>query len=118
MNAKRLQIRMLAGDLARAAAFYRDGLEMHLVMQSPARCELTCAGARLVLTPGADAAGPRRETGFAVEVHGLEPALDRALAVGATLVARDEDGAYAHRALICDTEGNLIYLVEPLRRWA
>lgn len=118
MNATRLQVRMGAQDLARAAAFYRDGLDLHVAMQSPTRCELTCAGARIVLTLDQTRTSALRDTGFAVEVHSLEPEIELALAAGATLQARDDDSSYARRALICDTEGNLIYLVEPFRRWA
>ena len=82
MNATRLQIRMSAGDVARAAAFYRDGLDLHVAMETPTRCELTCAGARIVLTLNQSRSGAPRETGFAVEVHSLEPAIDLASGSG------------------------------------
>lgn len=112
---KRASFTLTAADLARATAFYRDGLGLHLAMESPARCELACGGARIVLLPGSD--GARRETGLALEVETLEDAVARALAAGATLNFQDE-GSHERRAQICDTEGNLIYLTQPLRRWA
>jgi predicted enzyme related to lactoylglutathione lyase len=116
---KRAHFMLSVADLARAAAFYRDGLDLHLALESPRRCELKCGGARIVLLPGGanDGDGARRETALALEVENLEAAVARAIIAGATLESQEE-GSHERRAQICDTEGNLIYLVEPLRRWA
>lgn len=113
---KRVHFTLAVANLARASAFYRDGLGLHLAVESPQRCELACGDARIVLqSGGVDAPGP---TGLALEVENLEDALARAIGAGAALYDADEEGSQFRRAQIRDTEGNLIYLVEPLRRWA
>jgi predicted enzyme related to lactoylglutathione lyase len=118
MAAKNARFMLWVADMDRALAFYRDGLGLAVRMHNPFWSELDCGGARIALHPGAK--GEPRDTGVNFAVDDLDAEVARAAQAGAVIERGPEERPqeFIRIAHVRDTEGNLIYLVQPLGEWA
>jgi catechol 2,3-dioxygenase-like lactoylglutathione lyase family enzyme len=96
MATRSLLIVLYVPDMAGATAFYRDGLGLPLVMQSPGWSMLACGDALIglhLIEPGV-AERPVPYAGLNLLVDDLEAAIQRAVEHGARLVElREPDRA-------------------------
>jgi predicted enzyme related to lactoylglutathione lyase len=97
-------------DMDRAVAFYRDGVGLAVVAQSPGWSMLACGEALLGLH-GIYRGVTERPVAYAglnLEVDDLDPAVERAVAHGATLTAirEPEPRVPVRLAVMVDPTGN------------
>lgn len=97
-------------DMDRAVAFYRDGVGLTLVSQSPGWSMLACGDALLGLHGiyAGVAERPVPYAGLNLLVDALDPAVERAVSHGATLieVREPEPRVPVRLGVLVDPEGN------------
>lgn len=103
---------LMAQEMDRAIAFYRDTMGFEESFSSPYWSELKFGDAILALHGGGD--GTRNETGLSVQYEDVSSAFDLALEAGASAVQPPEqrEGEPIILASICDPEGNILMLTQ------
>jgi predicted enzyme related to lactoylglutathione lyase len=106
---------LMAQDMNRALAFYRDVFGLAVKESSPWWSELACGDAIVALHHGGD--GSRHPTGLSLQVDDIEEAARRAQAAGATLVHGPEAraGEGIKLADLIDPEGNTFMMSQQIR---
>lgn len=103
---------LMAQDMDRAVAFYRDAIGFSEAFSSPHWSELRFGDAILGLHGGGD--GSRRETGLSIQYADVGRAYRAALESGAVSVLAPEqrEGEPIILASVADPEGNVIMLTQ------
>lgn len=103
---------LMAQDMDRAVAFYRDTMGFAEGFVSPHWSELRFGDAILALHAGGD--GSRTKTGLSLEYESVADAYAEALAAGATDIQPPEarEGEPIILASLADPEGNEIMLTQ------
>lgn len=112
MPLKTVKYMLMAADMERAVAFYRDAMGFGEGFTSPHWSELRFGDAVLGLHGGGD--GSRNRTGLSLEYDDIATAHAAALAAGATEVAPPvrREGEPIWLSTIADPEGNEIMLTQ------
>ena len=105
---------IMAGDVARAAGFYRKAFGLATKYESPFWTELASDGAVIALHHGGDQA--QRDTGLGFYVDDLEAACAAVRAAGGKIAKEPEDrkGEGIRLATAVDSEGNRFSLAQPV----
>lgn len=105
---------LMAQEMDRALAFYRDTMGFEESFSTPYWSELKFGDAILALHGGGD--GTRNETGLSIQYEDVGSVFETALAAGAAAVQPpgQRDGEPIILASICDPEGNIIMLTQYL----
>ena len=103
---------LMAQEMDRAIAFYRDTMGFEECFSTPYWSELKFGDAILALHGDGD--GTRNETGLSIQYEDVRSAFDTALEAGATPVQSPEqrEGEPIILASICDHEGNILMLTQ------
>ncbi|MEK6261350.1 MAG: VOC family protein [Planctomycetota bacterium] len=103
---------LMAQDMPRAVAFYRDVLGLTLSFESEHWSELTFGNAIVALHGGGTGATTR--TGLSIQVTQLDAACQRVAAGGGSIVEppQSRPGEPIRLAIVADPEGNEFYLTE------
>lgn len=112
MKPQAIKYVLMAQNMDRAVAFYRDSIGFSEDFVSPYWSELRFGDAILGLHGGGD--GSRRQTGLSIQYENVERAYSLALEAGATGIQAPEqrDGEPILLASIADPEGNVIMLTQ------
>ncbi len=112
MKPKAVKYMLMAQEMDRAVAFYRDVMGFEESFTSPYWSELKFGDAILALHGGGD--GTRNETGLSIQYEDVRSAFDVALEAGAISVNPPEqrEGEPIILASICDSEGNILMLTQ------
>lgn len=112
MKPQAVKYMLMAQEMERAVAFYRDTMGFEESFSSPCWSELKFGNAILALHGGGD--GTRNETGLSVQYDDVRSAFDLALGAGAASVQPPEqrEGEPIILASICDPEGNVLMLTQ------
>lgn len=105
---------LMAQDMPRAVAFYRDVLGLTLSFESEHWSELTFGNAIVALHGGGT--GATACTGLSIQVSELDAACQRVAARGGRIVEppQSRPGEPIRLAIVADTEGNEFYLTESI----
>lgn len=116
MTLQAVKFVLMAQDMDRAVAFYRDVMGFTEDFSSPYWSELRFGNAILGLHGGGD--GSRQQTGLSVQYEDVERAFSQAIESGATGVQAPEqrEGEPIILASIADPEGNVIMLTQYVGR--
>jgi predicted enzyme related to lactoylglutathione lyase len=112
MNPQAVKYVLMAQDMNRAVAFYRDSIGFAEDFVSPYWSELRFGDAILGLHGGGD--GSRQQTGLSIQYENVERAYAEAIESGATAIQPPErrEGEPIILASIADPEGNVIMLTQ------
>ncbi len=112
MRPRAVKFVLMAQDMDRAVAFYRDTLGFEEAFSSPHWSELRHGDAILGIHGGGD--GARVRTGLSLEFEDVAAAFTAALKGGAKAVMEPErrEGEPIILAFVADTEGNEIGLTQ------
>ncbi len=115
MDVQKLIFMLMAQDMERAIAFYRDVIGLQLRVNHGSWAELGCQEAVVALHVGGD--GEYRSTGLSFTVADVTAACDEMSAGGGRVVQppvdRAEEGIIL--AFLADTEGNGFMLTQNTR---
>jgi|SRR5579872_2770255 len=111
MSAPRnLMVIQYVHDMAKAVAFYRDGVGLPVIAESSGWSMLACGDAMLGLHGiyAGVAERPVPHAGLNLQVDDLDPAVERAVAHGATLteIREPEPGIPVRLGVLVDPSGN------------
>lgn len=97
---------LMAQEMDRAVAFYRDVIGLNVRSQSPQWSELTFDGAVIALHGGGNS--EFKETGLTIQVSDIQRACEEVVSGGGQLRSgpTDSPGAPVKLAQLSDTEGN------------
>ena len=114
MNIESVTYMLMAQDMDRAVAFYRDVVGLKLRSSSPAWSELTFGDAIVALHGGGN--GDLRKTGLNFRVDDLSSAVREVERGGGRVTREPEDrpGEPIRLAEVVDTEGNAFGLTETI----
>ena len=103
---------LMAQDMDRAVAFYRDSIGFSVDFISPYWSELRFGDAILGLHGGGD--GSRQPTGLSIQYEDVARAYSSAIESGATVIQAPEqrEGEPIILASIADPEGNVVMLTQ------
>ena len=112
MQPKAVKFVLMAQEMDRAIAFYRDVMGFEESFTSPHWSELRCGDAILGIHGGGD--GSRTKSGLSLEYADVAAAFDTAVAGGATAVMKPQqrEGEPIILGAIADPEGNEIALTQ------
>lgn len=112
MRVQAIKYMLMVEDMDRAVAFYRDVVGLELKYESSHWSELALGGAVVALHGGGG--GEFTETGLNLQVDDIEDACRELVAGGGALVhgPQDPPNEPIRLAMLVDTEGNQIRLVE------
>lgn len=112
MKPQSVKYMLMAQEMDRAVAFYRDGMGFEENFSSPHWSELNVGDTILGLHGGGD--GSRNPTGLSLQYEDVVLAFDRAIEFGATSLQRPErrEGEPIILSTIIDPEGNEIMLTQ------
>lgn len=112
MKPQAVKYMLMAREMDRAVAFYRDTMGFEASFSSPYWSELKFGDAILALHGGGN--GTRIETGLSIQYEDVKSAFDAALEAGAISVKPPEqrEGEPIILASICDSEGNIVMLTQ------
>ena len=112
MKPQAVKYMLIAQEMDRAVAFYRDTMGFEESFSSPYWSELKFGDAILALHGGGD--GSRNETGLSIRYEDVQLAYDAALEGGASTVHPPEqrEGEPIILASICDPDGNTLMLTQ------
>jgi predicted enzyme related to lactoylglutathione lyase len=113
MQVTKTYFMLMAKDMDRALAFYRDALGLGELFSSPDWSELRAGGAVVALHGGGD--GTPTRTGLGFEVDDLAAACTAVTDAGGTILMPPADRAEERIRLaeVQDPEGNSFSLAEP-----
>lgn len=110
MSPRNLLVVLYVHDMARAVAFYRDGIGLEVATESPGWSALRCGDASIGLHRVYSAAGeqPVPYAGLNLEVDDLDAAIAQAVEHGATLteIREPEPHVPVRLGVLVDPEGN------------
>jgi catechol 2,3-dioxygenase-like lactoylglutathione lyase family enzyme len=119
MKTRHLMVVIYVRDMARAVAFYRDGLALQLQRESPGWSQLSCGDAFVGLhaLDAAAAEAPVPFAGLNLEVEDLDAAIEHVRAHGATLVEVREAEPHVpvRLGVMLDPDGNGFELRQYVR---
>jgi predicted enzyme related to lactoylglutathione lyase len=114
MTVLEVKFMVMAADMERATAFYRDTIGLTVKFSSPYWTELTFGDAVVALHGGGE--GAEQETGLGFVVDDIHAACQQLVAGGGRVVmdpeAREQEGIML--ASVADPEGNLFSLSQSL----
>lgn len=112
ISPKAVKYVLMAEEMERAVAFYRDVIGFSESFTTPHWSELSFGDAVIGLHGGGD--GERRETGLSIQYEDVQTAFDHAVKNGANPICHpgQREGEPIILAAISDPEGNVISLTQ------